>query len=72
MIKNTTYFNASALTFPRAPAAASRTSAASHRKSGTVNLYRAAGAGPAGAPGDLLSPLSALKESGDELWEVKI
>lgn len=60
-----THFSASALTLPIAWTTASRTSTASHRRSGTVSLYSAAGL--ALLPGDLLSPLSADKLSGDEL-----
>lgn len=60
-----TYFNASAFTFPIACTAASLTSTTSHLNKGTVNLYKAAGL--AFVPGDLLSPRSADKLSGDEL-----
>ena len=62
-----TYFNASAFTFPIACTAASLTSTTSHLNKGTVNLYKAAGL--AFVPGDLLSPRSADRLSGDELRE---
>ena len=59
------YFKASAFTFPIACTAASLTSMASHLSKGTVSLYKAAGL--AFVPGDLLSPRSADKLSGEEL-----
>lgn len=49
---------------------ASLTSTASHLSNGTVSLYNAAGL--AFVPGDLLSPRSADKLSGDELYKIKI
>lgn len=51
--------------FPKAKTAESLTSVTSHRNNGTINLYRALG--DILGPGALLSPLSALKLSGDEL-----
>ena len=50
---------------PKALTAASRTSATSHRSSGTTNLYKATGDGEPAA--DDLSLRSAVNESGDEL-----
>lgn len=60
-----THLRASALTFPIACTAASLTSVVSHLSSGTVSLYKPEGL--ALVPGDLLSPRSADKLSGDEL-----
>lgn len=59
------YLRASLLTFPRAKTAASLTSVTSQRKSGTINLYSAEG--DTFMFGVLLSFLSALKLSGEEL-----
>lgn len=64
-ITSYTYFRASAFTFPIACTAASLTSTASHLSKGTVSLYKAAGL--AFVPGDLLSPRSADRLSGEEL-----